>query len=153
MISHRDSVKDLFSMMTWEHYRRRKKKKGSVKRKNHKAVKVIEYYGINTTDRKPSHCDYILLRKACKHVKRTQQQRDVENFCWGEGEVKMMENYDASCENFNFRVYVSDVSACYSFGPVASGLYRGCLNLYLSTKGCKISVGEHGWSSLWEISP
>src|SRR6266496_254384 len=74
MTSHRDSVQDLFSMMTWEHYRGRKRK-DSVKRKNHKAVKVIEYYGINTTDSKPSQVDCTLPRKTCKHDLRTQHQR------------------------------------------------------------------------------
>ena len=151
MISHRDSVQDLFSMMTWEHYRRRKKK-DSVKRKDHKAVKVIEYYGINTTDSKPSQFDCILPRKTCKQDLRTQHQRDVEYFCW-RGGVKRMENYDASCGNFNFIVYVSDVSACWSFDPVANGLYGGCLSLYLSTRGCKTSVGEHGRFSLWGLLP
>src|SRR6266568_7316781 len=97
----------------------------------------MTYYGINTTDSKPSQFDCILPRKACKHDLRTQHQRDVEYFCW-RGGVKRMENYDASCGNFNFIVYVSDVSACWSFDLVASGLYWSCLNLIIQPGGAKL---------------
>jgi len=138
-------------MMTWEHHRRRKKK-DSVKRKDHKAMKVIEYYGISTRNSRPSPFDCILPSKACKHDLRTQHQRDVEYFCWrGEG-VRKMEDYDASyvcfigcvpaeractcCRDFGGYVDFNPSQGCvFYFNP------EGYLNFY-STQGCRFSVGE-----------